>query len=254
MNKKISVIIVDDDVLSIKRLSDDLATFSDISVITTSTSPTKAQKIIIEMQPDLIFLDIEMPEMSGIELLKRMQPDLHPEVKVVFYTAFNKYVLEALRASAFDYLLKPYMPDELSTIIERYRSYTPQNTETLEQSLNKLLIQNNVFAIQTFKGLLLLSVEKVLLFQYTKEHNCWQILRSDDSKFYKLRSSISSKDLMAISKSFVQISQDCIINLNYLATVENKSLICVFYPPFDNIKRTASQRYFKKLRERLEII
>jgi DNA-binding LytR/AlgR family response regulator len=59
-------------------------------------------------------------------LLKNIQSELKPDTKVVFYTAYNKYLLEALRASAFDYLLKPYLPDELTAVIERYRSYVPK--------------------------------------------------------------------------------------------------------------------------------
>lgn len=254
MNQEITVIIVDDDVMSIKRLSGDLAAFPDIKVITTASSPEKAQKIIIREQPDILFLDVEMPGMSGIELLRRMQPELHPEIKVVFYTAYNKYLLEALRTSAFDYLLKPYMPDELAAIIERYRSYTPRNTDSLEQSLHKLLVQNNIFAIQTLSGLMLVSSEKILLFQYTKEQRCWQMMHTDDNKFHKLRMSTTAKELLAISKVFVQISQDCIVNLNYLASIENRTLQCSFCPPHDKVKRTASQRYFKKIREMLEII
>jgi two-component system LytT family response regulator len=195
-----------------------------------------------------------MPGISGIELLKRMQPELHPEIKVVFYTAYNKYLLEALRASAFDYLLKPYMPDELQAIIERYRSYTPQNTEMLEQSLHKLLVQSNVFAIQTLTGLMLMSNEKVVLFQYTKEHRCWQMLHADDSKYHKLRANVTSKELLFISNSFIHISQDCIVNMNYLVSIENKTMKCTFCHPYENVDRVASQRYFKKIKEQLEII
>jgi hypothetical protein len=62
------------------------------------------------------------------------------------------------------------------------------------------------------------------------------------------------KELLGINKTFIQISQDCIVNLTYLATIENRTLLCSFYPPFDQIKRTASQRHFRKIRERLEII
>ena len=254
MTQEINVIIVDDDVMSIKQLVHDLAAYPGVRVVATSTAPEKAQKIIIHEQPDLLFLDIEMPGMSGIELLKRIQPDLHPELKVVFHTAYNKYVLEALRASAFDYLIKPYMPDELAAIIERYRSYMPQNTETLEHSLHRLLVKNNIFAIQTLNGLMLVSNEKVLLFQYDKEHRCWQMMHTGDNKLHRLRSSTSSKELLSINNSFVQISQDCIVNLNYLASIENRTLQCTFNPPYQHIQRIASQRYFKKIRERLEIL
>lgn len=254
MNQEISVIIVDDDMMSVKKLSADLATFPDIKTIKSATSPEKAKKMIIREQPDILFLDIEMPGMSGIELLRRIQPELHPEIKVVFYTAYNKYLLEALRASAFDYLLKPYMPDELATIIERCRSITPKNTENLEQSLHKLLVQNNIFAIQTLSGLMLLSYEKILLFQYTKEQRCWQMMHADDYKLHKLRMSTTAKELLALNKAFTQISQDCIVNLHYLSSIENRTLRCSFFPPHDKIERAASQRYFKKIKERLEII
>ena len=254
MKQEITVIIVDDDIMSIKRLSNDLAAFSGVKVIATSTAPEKAIKIIIHEQPDLLFLDVEMPGMSGLELLKRMQPDLHPEIKVVFYTAYNKYLLEALRVSAFDYLLKPYTPDELEVIIERYRSYIPQNLQTLEHSLHKLLINKNIFAIQTLTGLMLVNNEKIILFQYAKEQRYWQLIHTDDSaRFHRLRGNTSSKDLLAISNSFIQISQDCIVNLNYLASIENRTLQCGFYPPYQHIERTATQRYFKKIKERLEI-
>ena len=254
MNQEIAVIIVDDDMMSIKKLSSDLAAFPDIKVIKSTTSSEKAQKMIIREQPDILFLDIEMPGISGIELLRRVQPELHPEIKVVFYTAYNKYLLEALRASAFDYLLKPYMPDELATIVERYRSYTPKNTDSLEHSLHKLLVQNNIFAIQTLSGLMLVSCEKILLFQYTKEQRCWQMMHADDYKLHKLRMSTTAKELLAINKVFVQISQDCIVNLHYLSSIENRTLRCSFYPPHDKIERTVSQRHFKKIKEQLEII
>lgn len=255
MNQEISVIIVDDDVMSIKRLSHDLALFPGIKVVATSTTPDKSVKVIIQEQPDILFLDIEMPGMSGIELLKRVQPELHPEVKVVFYTAYNQYVLEALRASAFDYLIKPYESDELVAIIERYRSYIPHNNETLEGSLHKLLVQNHIFAIHTLNGLMLVNNEKVLLFQYSKEYRCWQMMYTDNSnKLHRLRASTTSKELLNISATFIQISQDCIVNLNYLASIENRSLQCSFYPPYNHIKRIASQRYYKKIKGRLEII
>ena len=230
-----------------QSVSDDLATFPDVEVITTCSSPEKAQKIILRVQPDILFLDVEMPEMTGIELLHRMQPELPPDIKVVFYTAFDKYLIDALRTSAFDFLQKPYMIDELKAIIDRFRSSTPKSKTTLEQSLHKLLAQDkNTFAIQAYSGLMLVSFERILLFDYTREHRCWQMMFTDNNKPQRLRQTTTAKELLAISKNFVQISQECIVNLNYISTIENRSLRCVFCHPHDAIERTVSQRNFKK--------
>ena len=105
---EIMTIIVDDEPTCIKSLANDLSRFSDIHIVVTCTSPDNAAREIVRLQPDLLFLDVEMPGMSGLELLSRIQSDIHSDMHVVFYTAYDKYLLDAIRASAFDYLLKPY--------------------------------------------------------------------------------------------------------------------------------------------------
>ena len=192
--------------------------------------------------------------MTGIELLKRMQPELRPSIKVVFYTAYNQYLLDALRASAFDFLLKPYTIDELTVIIDRYREATPKN---LEQSMNQLLGQDKkIVAVQTASGLTLVNSERILLFDFSNENRCWQMTLADinNLKPQKLRQGASANDLLAMGNMMTMISKDCIVNINYLMTIENKTLKCRFCHPFDKIERTASNRYFKKIREKLEII
>ena len=68
MNDEISVVIVDDEAASIRNLSNDLAAYDDIRILETTTSAEKARKIIVRQQPDLLFLDVEMPKMSGFDL------------------------------------------------------------------------------------------------------------------------------------------------------------------------------------------
>ena len=256
MNDEITVIVVDDDAQSIKRLCEDLSRFPEVLVLDTFQSPAKARKAIVRKQPALLFLDVEMPEMSGIELLRAIQPELNNATKVVFYTAYDKYLLEALRSSAFDYLLKPYLPDELTAVIERFRSHISKTDKTdnnIEQSLRKLINNENVFCIQTATGIMLTGIDKILLFQYDKEQNSWTMMHIDNYKLYKLRKGTSAEELLLFNKMFIQISKDCIINLQYLTSIENKTLRCLFCYPHDHIERTASQRFYKRIREALEI-
>lgn len=121
MTTSITTIIVDDEPNSIRNLADDLAVYPEINILDTQTSPQKAKKSIIQYQPDLLFLDIEFPTTNGIELLQEIRPYMYNNMHVVFYTAFDKYMIDALRASAFDYLLKPYQSEELLQIVERVK-------------------------------------------------------------------------------------------------------------------------------------
>ena len=251
--EEITVVIVDDDPVSIRNLSNDLMTYPDIQILETTTSVEKAQKIIIRQQPDLLFLDVEMPKQSGLELWKSIQSDVHANMRVVFYTAYDSYLLKALRASAFDFLMKPYLPDELDEIINRFRSVFYRSKANMEQSMRRLLADDRKFAIQTVTGLLFLKRRDVLMFHFSESNRCWQLLLADRTE-YKLRMSLAARDLLNMSVSFVQISQNCIVNLEHLCTIENKTLECRLYPPYDDIELVASRRYYGKVKELLEII
>lgn len=253
-NREITTIIVDDELPSIKTLSDDLSGFPEIKIVESCTSPEKALREIIRLQPDLLFIDVEMPGMSGIELVSRIQPHIHSDIHIVFYTSYDKYLLDALRASAFDYLLKPYHLKELDGIISRLRSHISKDQKAnIEQALRKLLAQSNKFAVQTISDLTLVKSDEILIFQFIKDQRCWQMICTD-RKSHKLRMSITSKDILDMSTSFIQINQDCIVNLNYLSSIENMTLKCNFYPPFTDVEQVVSQRYYRRLKERLEIM
>ena len=253
MEPEITVIIVDDDFGSVQRLQDDLSAFSCIRILDTAMTAEIGKKQIIKYHPDLVFLDVELPDMSGFELLNDIQDDIQPNLRIVFYTAYDKYILDALRASAFDYLLKPYLTEELASLIERFLTSEPKDVISMERSLRKILNRDNRFAIQTVSGLLIVRCEEIFLFQFLKDQRCWHILLTSRSS-HKLKMSTTAKELLSINNMFVQISQDCIVNLSYLMFIENKTLRCEFYPPFQDEERIASHRYFKLLRERLDII
>ena len=116
----------------------------------------------------------------------------------------------------------------------RQQEFALYNGETFVLNINKELFE---------------LLQKRLL----KDQRCWQILLTSRSS-HKLKMSTTAKELLSINNMFVQISQDCIVNLSYLMFIENKTLRCEFYPPFQDEERIASHRYFKLLRERLDII
>jgi len=253
MTKPISAIIVDDQPACITSLSNDLAAFPEVQIIETVTSSEKAKKVIIKQQPNLLFLDVEMPKMNGIELLQEVRGSVHAGMCVVFYSAFEKYMIDALRVSAFDYLLKPYLPKELSLIVSRVKDKLEKQQVNFEQSIRQLLADDRKFAIHTLTGLLLLKRSDILCFQYIANSRCWQMTLTDLST-YKLRLNTTAKDLLNLSISFIQVNQECILNIDYLMSIENKTFRCVLQPPFLELELFASRRYYTKIKEALEII
>jgi DNA-binding LytR/AlgR family response regulator len=113
------VLIVDDEPLARRRLDILLKDIPDVVVAGAAPHAMSARKMIAELRPDLVLLDIKMPGMSGFDLLDALPKDTAP--MVVFVTAFDRFAIEAFERAAFDYLLKPVEPERLAQAIGRAR-------------------------------------------------------------------------------------------------------------------------------------
>ena len=174
MNTKImSAVIVDDEPGAIQALEAGLKAYDDILVVDTQTNEQKARRSILRNKPDILFMDVEMPGISGIDLIKEMRPLMGDNTHVVFYTAYDKYLIDALRASAFDYLLKPYTPEELQTVIDRVREDSGNSGQAAAPSA-PVTGSDDRFAVQTVDRLMLLRRQEILYFYYD-DSRCWVI-------------------------------------------------------------------------------
>lgn len=253
----VRVVIVDDEPQSVLRLQTDLSAFDDFEVVATSSSAASAKTLIVGMQPDVLFIDMEMPGLSGIDVLQSLQGESLDGLVVVFYSAFDKYMIDALRASAYDFLLKPYSKEELDVVVERIRQKMsedkPCGNGLSHEQLTLEGIQSKQAAVQTVSGLLMVRTEEMFGCFYDEDSHLWH-LRMTNGTEHKLRKQTTAKMVMAISPSFVQVRQDCIINLDYLVSIENYTLRCIFMPPFDQEEIIVSRRCYKAVKERLEIL
>lgn len=272
---KIKVVIVDDEPQSILRLENDLAALEDFEVIATSSSAMSAKTLVMSMQPDVLFIDVEMPGQTGFEVLQSLRDEMPMDLIVVFYSAFNKYMIDALRASAFDFLLKPYQQEELELVVGRIRqkmeegdgsssssessssssssSESHQNPQDLI-GLNGLLgTSGKRLAIQTISGLLMVKPDEVFCCTFDEDTRLWH-LKLANGQIYKLKKQTTAKSVLSLSPSLAQVRQDCIINLDYLISIENYTLRCIFSPPFDQENITVSRRCYKAVKEKLEIL
>ena len=115
-------LIIDDERLAREELRELLAAHPEIEIVGEAANGPEAQKRIAELQPDLLLLDIQMPEQNGFELLQELEP---PVPEVIFVTAYDKYALQAFENSALDYLVKPVEPERLAKAVARLRKLEP---------------------------------------------------------------------------------------------------------------------------------
>ena len=107
MSVPTKVIIIDDDKPSVTVLTNELKAYQDVNVIATAFNSHDGEQAILKHKPQLIFLDIELPGINGLEFLAALRPKIDWEMSTIFYTSYEKYMLQALRMQAFDFLLKP---------------------------------------------------------------------------------------------------------------------------------------------------
>lgn len=245
MKPTFQVLVFDDDQFCIDNLRNSFKNYNSFDFLGGENTLITAEKRLFEVKPDLIFLDVEFPEGSGIEFLSQLKDKINWNLEVVFYTSHDKYLLNALRESAFDYLLKPYAEEDLNAIVERFlvKMSNQLYKSKIEEAISKLLPENKSFLLPTLTGYHLLRINQVGFFLYDKNLKGWTVFLSD-GKSFPLKRSRNSESLLAFSSSFIQINQNCIINIDYLWNIKDKK--CVLLPPFDQYSNLIISRNYHK--------
>ncbi|HEX7847155.1 MAG TPA: LytTR family DNA-binding domain-containing protein [Chitinophagaceae bacterium] len=137
----IRTIIIDDEPSAISVLSTLLQKYcrDDIDLLASTNTPEEGKSLIEELHPDLVFMDVEMPGMSGVELIRRFNS---PTFRVVVVTAYDAYAVEAFRVNAVDYLLKPISSDDVISVVQKVKNDVRNELGRLTiqlESLDKLL-------------------------------------------------------------------------------------------------------------------
>ena len=232
-------IIVDDEELAREDLKVLLKDFSEIKIIGESETVEETKALIKKLDPDLIFLDIQMPGKSGFDLLEEIQIN----AKIIFVTAYNEYAIRAFEVNAQDYLLKPVNKERLSLALERMK--TEQESEDDFQT--KLEINDSIFLMVNnhYQFVKIGSIIKI-----TSAGNYSEIYTSSKLKGLVLK---SLKDWeVRLPNCFVRIHRNAIINLEYVDRVEGwfNYSYKVFLKEVDE-PLVISRRYAAKLKERM---
>ena len=209
------VLIIDDEPNSAETLRLWLGHLPRVEVIEVCTSAYEGLAAIESKQPDVVFLDIEMPHLNGFDLLASL-PTIN--FSVVFTTAYNHYAIRAIRFSALDYLLKPIDPVELERAIDKARQHKEaqqttqqyrvffENLKNQSQSLNKL-------ALPTLEGLLFVQISEIIRCESDRNYTNFHFTSS--------RPVLVSKNLgefeeLLIDYNFFRVHNSHLVNLAHV--------------------------------------
>jgi len=219
-NNTIKCLLVDDEVEGLDMLESLLFRTKDVEIVGKIKDPNLVVREIIDKTPDMIFLDINMPDKSGIEVLKEIN-NLNLNVRVVFVTAFDHFVFDALKNSAFDYLVKPIDRIELQETLIRYRQDMSKNISY--NDFIKTLDTVNKIKINVTFGSLFFNPDDIVYFEADGAYTSIVLKEG--------RKEVSSLHLGKLEEKlnvngFFRISRSVLINLKYLTKLDKKTRTC----------------------------
>lgn len=208
----LSIVLVDDENDALEALEWKLSNYIEDVIITKCNSPIKSIEVIERLKPDVVFLDIQMPEMDGFTLIENLT---YKNFNLIFTTAHDEFALKAIKVSAIDYLLKPVDKDELIAAIGKIRAQ--QKDALLEDKLQLLLgnLNNNhdKINISADGKVYLLEKDEVVMLKSDKSYTT--IYLSSDQEI------VVSKTLKEVEKKFqfsqfYRVHNSYLINLNHV--------------------------------------
>lgn len=184
----------------------------EVKIAATCYSAEKALSVINEIKPQLVFLDIEMPNMNGFEMLEKL-PLI--DFELIFTTSYDQYAIKAIRFSALDYLLKPIDREELQKAVQkvqrRLQKPLTQQLEILLQKINQPSNPIQRIALPTMEGLKLVPVDSII--SCASEGNYTIFLMKDKSKIVVSRP-LKEVEEMLEEHSFLRVHHSYIVNMN----------------------------------------
>ncbi|MFC4870479.1 LytR/AlgR family response regulator transcription factor [Negadavirga shengliensis] len=209
------VLIVDDERLARKELTNLLSQHDNVELLGEAANVDEAKEKIEELQPEVIFLDIQMPEKTGFDLLEELD---HVPL-VVFITAYDEFALQAFQVNALDYLLKPIEPDRLTETLKKLEKkleeLKKEEDEVKEAPKGKLTLHDQVF-VKDGDKCWFVKLANVRLFE--SDGNYIKVYFENNKPM--IHKSLNALDERLDEKSFFRASRKHIINLSWVETIE----------------------------------
>lgn len=244
----IKTILIDDERKALAILKNKLERLCpNVEIIATSQNPKEGIKLIKTLKPDLVFLDIAMPELNGFEVLKQFE---NPDFEVVFATAFDSYAIEAIKHCAIGYLVKPVDNKDLVDAVANAEKNIEEKSSLQK---NRQLIEN--LGIQTFQkkkiiipsvdGLEFIKIENII---HCKGEDGYTKIYLKEGKPLLSSNSIGHFHKLLESSDFYLVHKSHLINLNYIEKYLNEGYVILTGKAKIPVSRNRRQQFLEQLK------
>ncbi|MXV14635.1 LytR/AlgR family response regulator transcription factor [Hufsiella ginkgonis] len=243
-------LLIDDEPLARQRLKRLLQPFGQFDIVGEASNGEEGRVLVDELQPGLIFLDIEMPVLNGFEMLAviRHQP------KVIFTTAYDQYAIKAFEENSVDYLLKPIERERLEKTVKKLQhTDAGQNLDDLQHLIEQLKPKKEVktLTVKTGDKILLLKLDDIC---HIEAEDKYVFLRTADGNNHLTEFTLSVLEAK-LPENFIRIHRGSIINTDKIREIRksfNGALVFVINDK-NGSKVTSSRSYGEELRARFDI-
>ncbi len=211
----LKTILIDDELPSLQNLEQKLTEFCpDVKILASTQKPEEAIRLIELHRPDVIFLDIEMPRMNGFKMLEEIS---EKDFDIVFTTAYNLYAIDAVRISAFDYLVKPVAVKDLQNCVARLfkdqLKQTPEKLDVLRQNLSDSRSQNDKITISTNEGIEFIEIKEIMRIESSSNYSK---IFFKDGRSLLVTKLLKDFEEILLPYRFYRIHNSHLINLSYI--------------------------------------
>ena len=213
--------IIDDDPFIQDLLQDKLLQyFPEIQIKGLASSGKEGIEQIITLNPDLIFLDVEMSDMTGFEMLSKLNTI---DFKTIFITSYNHYAIKAIRFNALDYLLKPFDLEELKNAIKRYKKTRIEfdHGDNISIALNNLKskdISNQILSLKTQQGQLQIKLKDII---FIEGNGNYSNIHLAIEKKELVSKTVSNLEDLLDNKGFFRIHKSYLVNKTHIVSKPN---------------------------------
>lgn len=241
MRSPVKVFIIDDEPDAVELLSRILTQNFMVEVVGTAATGAAAVKDLEYKSPDIIFLDIQLPDTSGLEFCNHIQQVCKPDTKVVFYTGYEQYMLDAIRHQAFDYLLKPATLTEVTGIMARFYENKLHTLPSLHLTAAGHLPQ--ILVVNVRNEHMTLHLDTIAFFRYNNDSKQWEAVCTNHES-YSLRHRTTSDMILNYSTKLIQTHKRYIVNMDHIRIIQENT--CLLKAPMDHITEVKVSKNYKR--------
>ena len=244
----IKALLIDDEPLARSIVREYLQTHNEITIVDECSDGFEGLKAIMQHQPHLIFLDIQMPKINGFEMLELIE---HLPA-VIFTTAFDEYAIKAFETHAVDYLLKPFTKERFEKALEKFFNQAPvikKNTNQLLQSVTHLPSQSERIVVKTGGKIKIIPVLEIT---YLEASDDYVKIHTKEGVFLKNKTMSYFEEILP-QKQFVRVHRSFILNISEITRIDNYEKENHLAILKEGQKVTVSKSGYVKLKEILGI-